>query len=222
MRTAVLADNPNVLDGAKIIYDAEALFTLREVRQASLDGRLLTPKEIERRVSDEVGLARGAHGIISVSNAEAEHFVRSGFSNVFTLGHAVEAVPGTNPFEKRDGMLFVGPIHDPTAPNADSVRFLLKEVLPVIRRRTTKETRLLLSGTWCEGAIPSSLDLSSARVLGRVDDLTSTYNEVRVLFATRYSAGLPTRCMNPRLGGSLVLFPVFSQNNWAGRTDGKC
>ncbi|MGA2031480.1 MAG: glycosyltransferase [Thermoguttaceae bacterium] len=188
----VLASKPDVLAGAKIIYDAEALFVLREMRERESRGQHLSAGEVERQVSDEVFLAEGAYGVTCVSEAEAEQFRCRGFRCVSTLAHATETRPGAAGFSARRGMLFVGPIHDPGSPNADSVRWLLTEIMPRLRRHSDNPPKLLLAGLWCDGTMPKDLDFSCVGVLGKVADLTSLYDRVRMFVApTRFAAGLP-------------------------------
>ena len=188
----MLAADPAALGGAKIVYDAEALFTLREVKQCEVRGRRLSPSEVQSRISGEVLLADGVSGIISVSEAEAEHFRRRGLRNVYTLGHATELCPDQRPFDKRHGLLFVGPVHDPTTPNADSVRWLLEEVMPRLNRLSAKPIEIAFAGSWCDDAVAKGTDLTRARVLGKVSDLAEIYGQVRIFVApTRFAAGLP-------------------------------
>ncbi len=214
---AALAQDPAVLRRAKIVYDAEAVFAMREAKQAALNGEPFSKRELEQRISGEVRLAEGSDAIISVCDAEAAHFKRHGFSNVFTLGHSLEARPGSNSFVARRGLLFVGPIHDPTTPNADSVRWLLTEVMPRLQRRAGKKIDILFAGSWCPGAIPPGIDLSSARILGKVEDLQAVYDQVRLFVApTRFSAGIPHKVHEAAAGGlpAVVSSLLAEQLGW--------
>jgi glycosyltransferase involved in cell wall biosynthesis len=186
--------DPTLLQGAKILYDAEAIYCLREARERALLGKPLRPSELESRMRDELELSQGCAGIIAVNNAEAQHFRDYCSQPVHTLGHALESCPTPNSFEQRSGLLFVGAIHDPISPNGDSTRWLVREIMPAIDRSTGTPVPLSLAGYWCPGVITDPIDEQRIRVLGRVDDLTCLYNEARIFVApTRFAGGIPLK-----------------------------
>ncbi len=174
----------------RIIYDAEALFAARELANLRLMGKGLDTKSIEQLMLNEVELAAEANLVVAVSRSEAEEFARYGIQNIRVLGHALAVAPTPRAFEDRTGFLFVGPILEENSPNGDAVLWFLREILPAIRNRL--------------GCVPftvagvNRIDLGSSyadsqlRVLGRVEDLSATYNEARVFVTpTRFAAGIP-------------------------------
>ena len=109
----------------------------------------LRPPSLRALIAEETRLAAGARAVISVSERERELFRSAGVEPVHVLGHAVEAAPTPAPFEEREGLLFVGAIHDDLSPNADAVIWFVREVLPLLR------DRLGLRGLACDsGAQP--------------------------------------------------------------------
>lgn len=208
--------HPDLAKTANIVYDAEALFCLREAKQYELQGTPFTASVLQERIAEEVKLAEGCFSVVSVSPAEAKHFQRLGFQRVHILSHAVEAVPGDKPFADRQGLLFVGPIHHPQSPNGDSTRWLLEEVVPRLKGQVARPA-LTLAGMWCPDALPAGTDCSSARILGKVPDLWQIYNEARVFVApTRFSAGIPLKAIEAAAHGvPMVATPlVAEQLNW--------
>jgi O-antigen biosynthesis protein len=190
---SVLAVSPGILGSAKVLYDSEALFALREIKRSEIvEHQSAELHDVEQQVVKEVHLADNVAGVIAVSDAEAEHFRSRGVSPVFTLGHSLRLRPSATPFVARHGMLFVGPVHEWTTPNAHSILWLLEEVLPRIRRLAGSNLEMTFAGQWCDAKLPKTLDLSGVRMLGRVDDLNPLYEQARLFAApTRFAAGIP-------------------------------
>ena len=118
--------------GVPCVYDAEALYALREAGRRRLMGQPMIEADSRRLIEDELGLARGCAAVLAVSEAERQLFAAAGVPNVSVLGHAVEPRPTQSPFERRRSMLFVGAF-GPHSPNEDAVSFLCREVVPALR-----------------------------------------------------------------------------------------
>ncbi|HEX7177611.1 MAG TPA: glycosyltransferase [Pyrinomonadaceae bacterium] len=214
---ALLERHPQLLAGAKVVYDAEALFSLREAERLRLRGRAPSEREKEGQVSEEVGLAVGCDAVVSVSDGEGREFARRGFSNVHTLGHTVNARPTPRGFDERRDILFVGAIHDPDSPNADSVAWFGKSVLPLIQKSLGEDVRLLVAGHASRDFF-AGLDNGHVKVLGRVEDLTELYDRARLFVApTRFSAGLPYKVHEAAAYGLPVVATTLigGQLGWA-------
>jgi GT2 family glycosyltransferase len=132
---ALLSEHPQLFGGAKIVYDAEALFSFREIESLRLKGKKLSPAEQQKLIEQEVQLAGGCHSIISVSERERHEFARYGHGDVHVLGHTLPATPTPKSFDEREGILFVGAIHELASPNADSVLWFSKRILPADSER---------------------------------------------------------------------------------------
>ncbi len=174
----------------KIIYDAEALFSFRDIAYQKLKGETLSARSIEQLTKSEVELADIADLVVSVSEAEANAFTRYGIPKIRVLGHALSVLPTPRAFRERSGFLFVGSILEENSPNGDAVLWFVKEILPIIRHK--------LGGVPFTIAGINNIDINAGsadgqlRILGRVEDLTAFYDEARVFVApTRFAAGIP-------------------------------
>src|SRR5262245_26236595 len=80
-------------DAVPIVYDAEALSSLREAGQRGLNGGEPSAQDLKSLVAEEARLADGVRAVVSVSEAEATLFRVAGIGPVYVLGHAVAAEP---------------------------------------------------------------------------------------------------------------------------------
>lgn len=214
---SILDRNPQLSGQAKIIYDAEALFSLRKIESLRLQGKIVSPQTQKRLIEEEVQLAQGCHSIISVSERERQEFVRSGHADVCVLGHSLTATTTPNGFDARKDILFVGAIHEIDSPNADSVIWFSKKILPAIRKRLGEKVKFLVAGQIAP-SVRAQLEVASVNVLGRVEDLTDTYNGARIFVApTRFSAGIPHKVHEAAAHGVPVVATTLigTQLNWA-------
>jgi glycosyltransferase involved in cell wall biosynthesis len=207
---------PDWFRNTRIIYDAEALFTARELASLRLMGANLDSKSAEQLTMSEVELVAEANLVVSVSKLEAEEFARYGIRNVRVLGHSISVAPTPRAFEERCGFLFVGSILEENSPNGDAVLWFIKEMLPLIRHRLG-DVPFTIAGI-------NNIDLSSSstggqvRILGKVEDLTAVYDEARVFVApTRFSAGIPHKIHEAAARGvpAVATSLLMRQLGWA-------
>ncbi|MEM5422981.1 class I SAM-dependent methyltransferase [Paraburkholderia ferrariae] len=178
---------------ATIVYDAESLFASRTLLERQLNGEIVSSAEADSLILDEIALTKPAKVVISVSEAEKRHFEMHAVSSVYVLGHSVEALPTPRQFDQRVDFLFVGGIHDDKSPNADSLRWFVKMVWPLVLERLGPETKLHIVG---HNRAPTIVALRSdtVRLVGKVDDLSPWYDSARVVIApTRIAAGIPSK-----------------------------
>jgi GT2 family glycosyltransferase len=186
----LIQQKPHLFAGAKIIYDAEALFSVRTIALANLKGKTISSQQQQKMIDEEIKLTESCDLVVSVSQRESAEFSRNGFEHVYTLGHALDIVPTENGFTARSGILFVGAIHEPESPNADSMIWFSRKILPRIQQILGAKITLTIAGVM-HYEIEKQLEKESVLVLGRVKDLTTLYNQCRIFVApTRYSAGL--------------------------------
>ena len=188
---AVYESNKELFEGVRIIYDAEAIFALRDVLKQKLGG-VESPREmVDDLVKAEIDLGRCADRIVTVSQPEAAEFTKRGFPEVFVLGHKVAPQPTPAAFEQRHGILFVGAMHGDDTPNADSVLWFAEAVWPALSKELPEDAGFVIAGTNKSQAVCRLYD-GRIRVCGFVDDLRALYDSCRLFIApTRYAAGIP-------------------------------
>jgi GT2 family glycosyltransferase/glycosyltransferase involved in cell wall biosynthesis len=198
---SILTAKKLALTKDRIIYDAEAIFSLREIEQRRQQGREVSPGERQRLINEELAIGWGSYCIITVSNMERHLFAEYGFSNVHTLSHAVDASPTPNPYDLREDILFVGAVHGLSTPNADSLLWFSKEIFPRIQEKLGGNVRFVIAGSNNTREI-FQLASDSIKVLGKQDDLTSLYNRARLFVApTRFAAGIPLKVIEAAAHG---------------------
>ncbi len=189
---AVGADRERLLAGAKLIYDAEAVFAGRAILEAGTGGKAVPEDEARTLVAQEIALTYASDEVLSVSAAELQVFQRHGAKSVRLLGHALEEEPTEAPFAARDGFVFFGAVPDDNAPNADALRWFAREVLPPLRERLGRgDLRLRVAGLVKAESV-RALDGDALDLVGQVPDLAPAMASARVMVVpTRFAAGIP-------------------------------
>jgi GT2 family glycosyltransferase len=190
MRAALQAV-PDFFNKSCLVYDAEALFTLRDAIRLTLEGAPISEADRKRDLKREIDLTDGASLILAVNEYEANKFRNGTNIPVQVIGHSLKPAPTVAPFEVRSDILFVGLLDYDLTPNVDSIIWFVQEVMPELDRLLGAWYKLRLVGANASKKIQS---LASARVelLGRVDELRPCYEAARIFIApTRYAAGLP-------------------------------
>ncbi|NLI82607.1 MAG: glycosyltransferase [Deltaproteobacteria bacterium] len=173
-----------------IIYDAEALFSLRDIFKAHADGIELSDAHIASLLHAELAPMKEADMTTAVSPRECS-FVSRFLEGVPTRvwGHPLEPRPPRTPFQERRDFLFVGGFPFPESPNEAAVLHFLQHIWPLIRAKL--ECRLHIVGA---NPPESLLAFAGESVLlaGYVADLEEYYESCRVFIAPhRFAAGLP-------------------------------
>jgi GT2 family glycosyltransferase len=195
--------HPDAVAGARVVYDAEALFGLRDLARQEVRGA--PPDEGARAaaIESEVGLARRADIVLAVSLAEARHFQRLPDREVLILGHCLEPRPGSPGFEERRDFLFVGAFSGDDDPNTDSVVWFAREVWPLVRR----DPRMIGVALRVVGRDPGprirKLETRAAiEIVGTVEDTRPYYDRARVcIVPTRFAAGIPYKAHESAAAG---------------------
>jgi GT2 family glycosyltransferase/glycosyltransferase involved in cell wall biosynthesis len=196
--------------GVPCVYDAEAIFALREIGRRRIAGNPEPESESRASIDAELRLTRGCAGVLVVCDAERRLFAGAGTPPAFVVAHAVEAQPTSNRFECRRTMLFVGAF-GPDSPNNDAVGFFCGDVLPALRRSGC-DAPLVVAGARIPDALRASGD-ASVTWHSDVDDLTPFYDEARVFVApTRFAAGIPLKVVEAAAYGvPVVCTPLVAQ-----------
>jgi glycosyltransferase involved in cell wall biosynthesis len=177
----------------KVVYDAEALYSLRTIAQGELNGNPPTPEQARELIAREMAITEGCTNIISVSDRESRRFREHGHERVYTLGHAVDLTPTPNPFEQRRNLLFVGGITSTDTPNGDAVCWFVREVWPEVLRGLDGDAKFIAVGSVSPEEV-LALAGEHVRFVGRLEDLSAVYNEARIFVApTRFAAGIPLK-----------------------------
>lgn len=206
-----------LIDGVRVIYDAEAVFESRKLIELERAGRKVPEAEGRDRVAGEIALTRAADVITSVSAAELQAFQSHGARDVRLLGHTLDVAPSEAGFEDRDGFVFLGAVHDDNAPNADSLRWFARDVLPALRRLTGRPGLRLRVVGMNRAETVAALDGIDLDLVGLVDDPAVELERARVLVVpTRFAAGIPHKVHQAAACGIPIVSTalIASQLEW--------
>ena len=212
---ALRTKRPLLFSGMHVVYDAEALFAMREIGKAALRGSAMSAEKAKQLLQEELALAQRADAVISVSDREALTFRAAGVAQVHILSHAMETRADTPDWPQRENLLFVGAIH-PDTPNEDSLLWFCREIMPILRDQHALDLSLDVVGDCSSGPV-HGLANKHIRILGRIDDLVQCYDQHRVFIApTRFAAGVPAKVIEAACNGiPVVATPLLvSQLDW--------
>ncbi|WP_018411626.1 tetratricopeptide repeat protein [Methyloversatilis thermotolerans] len=194
---------PDLFAGIRLIYDAEALFALREIPEAAVKGRPMTRAAAQARLAGEIALANGVDQVWVVSARDGALFQAAGH-RVRVLSHAIpvrRSVPG--PLQ-RSGLLFVGAMH-PGTPNEDGLVWFVTEVMPRLRALLPQAPVLSVVGMNHSGRV-SALACGDVHILGPQAALEPFYDRARVFIApVRFSGGVPLKVIEAAAQGVPVV-----------------
>ena len=210
---------PELFKDVELIYDAEAIFARREMLKLSIPGVAKSTIDPNELLRSELGFARCADRVITVSPIEREEFLRGGVTKVDVLAHAVDISPTETPFRFRQDILFVGRLEEDDSPNVDLVVWFVNKVMPLIDAAMDSAPRVFLVG---RARAPRIRALESARVilLGEIEDIQPWYDSCRIFVApTRFAAGIPLKVCEAAAAGIPVVATdlVFEQLSWKGK-----
>lgn len=194
------------------IYDAEAIFILREIQQRSVLRDLsYSPSTIEKVMSLEIQFARHAHQVWTVSESEATEFSRRGISNVKVISYGVDSSTDTPTLEQRSGILFVGPLLSSETPNGDGFLWFTNQVLPIL-----KEDQATPSAPIVHCGINLLLEANEEPCIthtGALNDLTPQYQAARVFIAPiRFGSGIPIKVLDAAAHGIPIVATSYIAN----------
>ena len=177
---------PNAL----VIYDAEALFCLREFLRAEVEGRSFTETLKRSILEDELGIMREADVIITVSETERQVILKEqAHDSVVVWGHTHDLYKPSTPFTQRKDLLFVGGFVNGHPPNTDAICYFVEKLFPRIRERLPG-CRLIVVGSEPSEQI-QKLSSSDILVTGFVENIAQYYEECRVFIVPlRFGAGI--------------------------------
>lgn len=175
---------------ARIVYDAEALFCVRDFLKAELEGRPLSEANKQKQLRDELDIMSHADVVLTVSAAERDLVLREkAHADVVVWGHTHEVRVPVTPYARRRDILFVGGFGGGDGPNTDAVVHFATTLFPKIRERLP-DARFVIAGSQPPGRVR---DLASPHVTvaGYVEDLTEHYERCRLFVVPiRFAAGI--------------------------------
>jgi GT2 family glycosyltransferase/glycosyltransferase involved in cell wall biosynthesis len=170
---------------ALVVYDCEALFWRRLVRQARLADSPEKARAIEARAAEmkrlEDRIATEADAIVTVSSVEAAIIAEvAGHAPIHRILPAEPCIPFTErPFGVRCDIGYVaGWQAGPASPNADGLFWFVREVLPNVKA-AVPWVRVRVTGSNVPAAILALAD-TNVQFEGEVADLASFYGGLRV------------------------------------------
>jgi glycosyltransferase involved in cell wall biosynthesis len=175
---------------ARIVYDAEAVFSVREFLRAELEGRGLSEAEKRGMLRQELDIVKSADVVITVSERERDVVVReTGHGEVIVWAHALDVRAPAMAFSKRRDLLFVGGFLQAHPPNTDAVTHFAHDVFPAIKRRLP-DCRFVIVGAEPPEVV-RRLASPHIVVAGYVDALEEYYEKCRVFVVPlRFGAGI--------------------------------
>ncbi len=189
----------DLFQNMRVIYDSEALFSMREAQLRLAKGEKISEEEIQKLTQKEIALAESADVVLSASRSEQEVLSSNLTQPVHVLGHCLTIAPTSRTFSERKGLLFVGAIHDEESPNADSIRWFVKEIFPLIQNKS--DLHLTIAGIDHSDSI-AALAGDQIHVAGYVEDLAELYDAARIFIApTRFAAGIPLKIFDAAAHG---------------------
>ena len=207
-----LTGNPEFLDTTRLIYDAEAIFSVREALRFKLGGTPLSDSAQKMRTSEEIALANHAAVVLAASELEAQIFREALDIDVRVLGHSLTDEPICTPFNERSNILFVGALDENASPNVNSLVWFVRNVMPLLDRLLGTSYDLNVVGR--NGSeVARKLASPRVRFFGRVDSVRKFYSSARLFIApTRYAAELPMKVHEAAaVGLPVVATPLLAQ-----------
>lgn len=175
----------------KIIFDTECIASIREWKKDNLhntvDGKLTD--YITRNLKSYYA----ADSIVSVNTFENWIIKKFLHRKSYILGHCNKLNITENSFEKRNGILFIGSLHNRSSPNYDSVEWFISKILPIVRDLLGFPVEFTIVGHMNE---KEKLNFckkdNNINVISNAKDLYRYYNTHKVFIApTRFCSGIP-------------------------------
>jgi GT2 family glycosyltransferase/glycosyltransferase involved in cell wall biosynthesis len=173
-----------------LVLDSEALATVRDAARARLLGQAF---DFEAQLRKEFAGTETCRRILAVNAREAELLTAIGLRGVAQLGTARHPGPTPASFAGREGILYVGAMHQADSPNLDALEWYVSNILPALAAEMGTPPMLHVVGyTAPEIDLRAFADHPHLTLHGEINDLTPFYNSTRLFIApTRFAAGTP-------------------------------
>lgn len=196
------------MPAARIIYDAEAIYALREQlmhQRQNKSGK----RDFSNEIRDEISLSKNVDSILAVSAREAHLFESHGVKKTHVVGHSVQTRNKVKTFHARRGVLFLGSYHGKGSPNHDAVMWLLSEIIPRVLENS--DISFTIAGYNMDRLIiDEGINTDSrVRIIGTIPSTEPLLQNHRVFVApVRYAAGVPLKIIEAASFG----IPVVATN----------
>jgi predicted O-linked N-acetylglucosamine transferase (SPINDLY family)/GT2 family glycosyltransferase/Flp pilus assembly protein TadD/glycosyltransferase involved in cell wall biosynthesis len=193
------ARRPDLFANMRLVYDAEALFALREIAMAGVQHRPLKSAAARELISAEIALAADASDVLVVSERDSKYFEAAGH-RTHILSHSMAVRRDAPDIADRRGLLFVGALH-PDTPNEDGLLWFIQEVMPLLRLRMPSPPVLSVVGV-CLSDKVAAMAGTDIKILGPQETLDHHYNSARVFVApVRFAGGVPAKVIEAVCNG---------------------
>jgi glycosyltransferase involved in cell wall biosynthesis len=196
---------------AYLVYDAEALFSIRKILKEKLTGVISSSHERNKLIQDEIDLMRSADCVLAVSKHELQIIREQGYQGKINIwGYPVTPYHPISPFSERKGILFVGSFLARESPNEDAILYFLSSIFP--RIQDIAPCPLCIAGYNLPASV-QKYSSSTITVVGHVKDLAPFYQKYRVFIVPhRYSAGIPLKLLEAMSQGlPSVVSPLIAE-----------
>ena len=185
--------------GALLIYDTVDLHFVRLAGKARICRNEKEKELIENSSQEykilEIENAKKANLTITITNKEKQILGNQGIDNVAVIPNIHSIKITFNPFEKREGLLFIGNYWH--TPNVDAVKWLIQEIMPIVWKKAPNIHVTLLGADPKDGV--KELENERVTVPGFIHDVSAFFNDHKVFVCPlRYGAG-----MKGKIGQSL-------------------
>jgi glycosyltransferase involved in cell wall biosynthesis len=217
MQHIVDATTPDLLRHKNfvMVYDSEAIFADRALTEAKVFG--LKTDKAKTLMQAELLNGSRADILVAVCQSDARRWQEVAKRNVIIVGIKAAVAAGPKNFSERRDMLFVGSLHGLQSPNADSLFWFMKYVMPRINKALPDVA------THAVGYVDSGMMAYIGRntrnftLIGAVPEIRPFLLEHRLVIApTRFAAGIPQKVYDAAVTGTpTVCSPLIaSQMEW--------
>jgi glycosyltransferase involved in cell wall biosynthesis len=215
----------DIKDRPRIIYDVEALNSLREISRLRLEG-CDDKRHFEKLIREEISLIRKADLLTCVSHYEMELLRRRIKKEFFFLSHFHNNRVTPNTFDERDGILFIGGFYSVPCPNLDALNFFLNDIFPIIKNKLDVGFRIVgYNAKVLHQKLPQ-INGNGIKIISDVRSLYKYYNEAKLtVIPTRIGAGISYKFTEtlshgtPSVATKLIAGQVISGKKFYGYDD---
>ncbi len=190
----ILEKIPKKIKNIIIIYDAEAIYALREIMKYKLKNVFISNTEVRGKINKELSLALISNKIIAVSKDEKDKMIEYGVAEnkVYILSHCIQNIAADSKFENRSDILFIGSFVNDNSPNTESVIWFVKSVFPIIEGKINSICLNIVG--LCNSPEIKKLSCKHITVHGIIENTDKLYLNSKVFIApTRIAAGIPLK-----------------------------